>query len=317
MVEIATFYRFVSIVDPAGVAERLRVTARAEELRGTVLVAHEGINGTLAGSRDGLERWLDTLREDPRFAGMDAGLSGSAGSNRVFHRLKVRVRDEIVALKCPRLDPMGPTGRHVDSAEWNRLLADPSVLVIDARNTYEIDVGTFPGAVDPGTRSFREFPSFAESLDPAAHPRIAMFCTGGVRCEKASGYLLALGFTEVLQLSGGILGYLESVAPGQNRFTGECFVFDQRVTVTEALDQGGFVQCHACRRALSDGDLASPRYREGIACPYCHDTLSPAQRAAFTERRRQVVLAEQRGALHVGAEMHAVRERDRQREARS
>ncbi len=187
-----------------------------------------------------------------------------------------------------------------------RLLDDPNVTVIDTRNSYEIAVGTFPGALDPTTRSFREFPEFAANLDPEDHPHVAMFCTGGVRCEKASAYLLEVGFKDVYQLDGGILNYLENVGD-DNRFEGDCFVFDQRVSVTDQLDQGGYVQCHACRRALSAEDLSSLRYSEGVSCGYCHDELSEQQRAAFTERRRQVELAERRGELHVGADMDRLR----------
>lgn len=235
MVEVATFYRFVRIADPPDLARRLRATALRLGLRGTVVLATEGINGTLAGPRERLEGWLAALRKDPRFGDIEAGYSRAACGNPVFDRLKVRLRDEIVALKCPQLDPMGPRGRHVGAAEWNQLLADPDVLVIDTRNTYEIAAGTFPGSRDPATPSFGEFPGFVEGLDREAQPRIAMCCTGGVRCEKASAYLLASGFDEVYQLSGGILAYLASVAPAENRFIGECFVFDQRLTVSGAM----------------------------------------------------------------------------------
>ncbi len=306
MKEVATFYRYVELADPASLAGLLERRARDQGLKGTVLVAEEGINGTLAGSGSALRRWLHQLRADPRFADLAVRFSAAAEANPVFLRLKVRIKDEIVALRRRDIDPRQRTGQHVDAAAWNRLLDDPKVTVIDTRNSYEIDVGTFPGALDPATRSFREFPGFAATLAPADHPRVAMFCTGGVRCEKASALLLDAGFAEVYQLDGGILNYLENVGD-DNRFDGECFVFDQRVSVTDQLDQGGYVQCHACRRALSDEDLNSPRYQLGISCGHCYDQLSEQQRAAFTERRRQVELAAQRGELHVGADMARLR----------
>jgi UPF0176 protein len=304
--EVATFYRYVGLTDPASLAGLLERWAREQGLKGTVLVAAEGLNGTLAGSGSGLRRWLDELRADPRFDDLAVRFSSAAEANPVFLRLKVRVKDEIVALRRPDLDPGHRTGQHVDAATWNRLLDDPQVTVIDTRNSYEIAVGTFPRALDPGTRSFREFPDFVSTLAAEDHPRVAMFCTGGVRCEKASAYLLEAGFSEVYQLDGGILNYLDK-AGDDNRFDGECFVFDQRVSVTDRLDQGDYVQCHACRRALSNEDLSSPDYREGVSCGYCHDQLSEQQRAGFAERRRQVELAEQRGELHVGAEMAGLR----------
>jgi len=193
------------------------------------------------------------------------------------------------------------TGTRVDAPAWNRLLDDPDVLVIDTRHGYENEIGSFPGALDPGTRTFREFPGFVDrQLDPARQPKVAMFCTGGIRCEKASAYLLEQGFAEVYQLEGGVLKYLETVSPEQNRWQGECFVFDQRVSVSEELEQGSFVQCYACRRALSPADLDSPAWVEGVSCPHCVDELSEDQSAAFQERRRQVLLARQRGSRHLG-----------------
>jgi UPF0176 protein len=306
MKEVATFYRYVGLADPASLAGVLERRAHEQDLKGTVLVAAEGLNGTLAGSGSGLRHWLDGLRADARFDDLAVRFSSAAEHNPVFFRLKVRVKDEIVALRRPDLDPGHQTGQHVDATTWNRLLDDPQVTVIDARNSYEIAVGTFPGALHPGTRSFRDFPDFVATLAPEDHPRVAMFCTGGVRCEKASAHLLEAGFSEVYQLDGGILNYLDT-AGDDNRFDGECFVFDQRVSVTGQLHQGGYVQCHACRRALSRQDLSSPDYQEGVSCGYCYDQLSEQQRAAFAERRRQVELAQRRGELHVGAEMARLR----------
>ena len=302
--DVLTFYRFVTIEDPARLEYRLRATATEQKLTGTIVIAREGINATLAGERAALRAFAASIQCDARFA--DLNLRWSTGSaEAVFYRLKVQVRDEIVALKCPGVDPSRQTGVRVDANRWNALLDDPDVLVVDTRNRYEISIGTFPGAIDPGTRSFREFKRFAEGLDPARP--IAMFCTGGIRCEKASAYLLEHGFAEVYQLDGGILDYLDSSGDA-NRFVGECFVFDQRVAVTADLRQGAHTMCHACRTPLSPADVESPDYVVDRHCPHCVETLSARQSAAFAERARQASLAAARGERHVGASMSKSRE---------
>jgi UPF0176 protein len=302
MAAVMTFYRFVRLQMLETLRSALEADADALGLKGTVLLAEEGINGTLAGERSALEAFRGALAQEPAFAGLPCKFSAADAENPVFHRLKVRIKREIVTFGQPDLDPSARTGEHVDASRWNALLDDPDVLVIDTRNHYEIGIGTFPGAVDPGTRSFREFPDFvAAHVDPREHPRVAMFCTGGIRCEKASAFLLEQGFEAVYQLDGGILKYLETVPPEQNRWLGECFVFDQRVSVDNALEEGAYRQCYACRRPLSQADLESPDYREGVSCPHCVDEHSVEQRAAFAERRRQVMLAEARGERHVGA----------------
>jgi UPF0176 protein len=298
--DVITFYRFVRIDDPPPLAALLRNRTAELCLKGTILVAHEGINATLAGGADALRTFCDRLAEDPRFAALPVRHSTGDAANPIFYRMKVRVRAEIVALKCGAIDPSQRTGTHVDAATWNRLLDDPDVVVIDTRNRYEIAVGTFPGALDPGTRSFREFPQFAATLDPQRHRRVAMFCTGGIRCEKASAYLLDQGFAEVYQLDGGILTYLEE-AGAASRFDGECFVFDQRVSVSDALEQGAYTLCHACRQPLAEADVRSPDYVLDVSCPYCVDRQTEPQRASFAERARQVRLAAERGERHVGA----------------
>src|SRR5262245_9665758 len=237
--EVATFYRFVPIDDPEDLAATLRQSSAEFGLVGTILIAHEGINATLAGDASALHEFIDRLGSDTRFRGLVVRSSRGDPSNPIFFRMKVRVRAEIVALQRPDIDPSRRTGIHVDAAAWNQLLDDPDVLVIDARNHYEIALGTFPGAPDPGTRSFREFPDFAAGLAQERHRRVAMFCTGGIRCEKASAYLLEHGVETVFQLDGGVLNYLATVG-ANNRFEGECFVFDQRVSVDDALTQGSY-----------------------------------------------------------------------------
>jgi UPF0176 protein len=303
---VATFYRFVRIDDPSAVAARLRNLADPRELRGTILLALEGINATLTGTEAALRDFIEQLQRDPRFADLPVRLSRGDPDNPIFFRMKVRVRAELIAMHCDGVDPATRTGVHVDAATWNRLLDDTDVTVIDARNRYEIALGTFPGAIDPGTESFREFPQFAAQLDPARHRRIAMFCTGGIRCEKASAYLLERGFDEVYQLDGGILNYLDACrenADAENRFAGECFVFDQRVSVADDLNQGGYASCHACRRALTEADTRSPDYVLDVSCPYCVGEQTDRQRAAFAERAHQARLAAVRGERHVGAVM--------------
>jgi UPF0176 protein len=302
---VATFYRFVRIDDPSALAARLRALAVDLELLGTILLAHEGINATLAGSERALRRFVEQLETDERFAKLAVRHSHADADNPVFFRMKVRLRAELIAMHCDDVDPARRTGQHVDAAAWNRLLDDPDVTVIDARNRYEIELGTFARAIDPGTESFREFPAFADQLDPTRHKRIAMFCTGGIRCEKASAYMLERGFETVYQLDGGILNYLDACRDtgAANRFTGECFVFDQRVSVADDLTQGGYASCHACRHALTEADTLSPDYVVDVSCPYCIGRQSDRQRAAFAERARQARLAAARGQRHVGAIM--------------
>jgi UPF0176 protein len=297
---VITFYRFVALDDPESTAQQLRERTAQLELRGTIVLAREGINATLSGTERALSGFVDGLQRDARFADLPVRHSAGDPDNPIFYRMKVRVRRELIAMHCDLMSTH--TGQHVDAASWNRLIDDPTVTVIDARNRYEIALGTFPGAVDPHTRSFREFPAFAESLDPGLQRRVAMFCTGGIRCEKASAHLLARGFAEVYQLRGGILDYLASVG-ADNRFVGECYVFDQRVSVSDGLEQGAYTLCHACRAPLTPTDLESEHYLVDASCPHCVGAHTPRQRSAFTERARQSRLAAARGERHVGATM--------------
>jgi UPF0176 protein len=298
-----TFYRFVDLENPEALRDELETQARELGLSGTVLLASEGINGTLSGERAALERFAADLSARAPFVGIPCKYSGADPDNPVFYRLKVKVKPEIVALGRPDVRPQERTGTHVDAGTWNALLEDPEVIVIDTRNDYEIAIGTFPGSVDPETVSFKQFPEFVAGLDAGAHPRVAMFCTGGIRCEKASAYMLEQGFEAVYQLDGGILRYLETVPPGENRWQGDCFVFDQRVSVDRDLEEGRFEQCFACRHPLSPEDLDSPAYRQGVSCPYCVDRLDERRRQSLEERQRQVELAEQRQDRHVGKVM--------------
>ncbi|WP_082990147.1 oxygen-dependent tRNA uridine(34) hydroxylase TrhO [Woeseia oceani] len=300
MLNVVSFYRFVDVPEPAAIQRNLQALCEKEALLGTVLLADEGFNGTLAGSADGIAailQWLqDTLQlptpVDARWTEADAA---------PFRKLRIRIKNEIVTLGRPDIRPQQRTGQHVSPREWNTLLDDPATLVIDTRNHYEIEVGTFPGALDPGTDSFRQFPEFVEQLDVNDRDRpVAMFCTGGIRCEKASALMQELGFSQVYQLQGGILNYLSTTADDDNRWDGECFVFDSRVAVDRDLAEGGYEQCHACRRPLSADDLQSADYREGVSCPQCINELESERELRLEERRRQVRLARERGGQHIG-----------------
>ena len=292
------FYAFVPL-DQLEAQQQTLLNLGAElNLKGTILLATEGINGTVVGTSgalDDLEAFLTR-----RFGDIPCKRSTLAEGNPGFYRFKVKIKAEIVSFGVKGLD-IDNNGQHVDAARWNELLSDPHTVVLDTRNQYEVDIGTFPGAVSPETTNFREFPAWvAEHLDTSRHRQIAMFCTGGIRCEKASAYLLAQGFDEVYQLDGGILKYLEDVAPEENRWQGECFVFDQRVSVNEHLHQGSYQQCFACRHPVSAEDMASPLYEQGVQCPHCADQISDPERQGFRERQKQVELASKRGEHHIG-----------------
>ena len=298
--DVASFYRFTDLDDPDALRDSLQAQCEQRDLLGTVLLAGEGVNGTLAGRGDAIQAVLDWLAE--RLA-LDQPLEArwSVANEAPFRRMRVRTKKEIVTLGRPEIRPQAGTGKHVSPEEWNALLARDDTLLIDTRNRYEVEVGTFPDAIDPETDSFRDFPDFVASLQEADRDRpVAMFCTGGIRCEKAAALMMDMGFRDVNQLDGGILNYLENVDDAENRWQGECFVFDTRVAVDRDLAEGGYVQCHACRRPLSQADLASDDYREGVSCPKCIDELDAGRAERLEERRRQVRLARDRGEAHIG-----------------
>lgn len=298
--KVAAFYRFLDLTDQQAFRDELLGLCEQYELLGTVLVAHEGFNGTVAGREKAIREvfaWIE------RRLSLESPIEArwSDAREAPFRRMRVRLKKEIVALGRPDLEPHRRTGSYVEPGEWNELIDRPDMLVIDTRNHYEFEVGSFPNAVDPRTDSFREFATYAEKLAEVSTDRpLAMFCTGGIRCEKATALMMELGFDEVYHLKGGILNYLESVPEDENRWQGECFVFDTRVAVDRDLAEGGYVQCHACRRPLSTEDLASPDYREGVSCPRCIDELAQERAERLEERRKQVALAEQRGDTHIG-----------------
>ncbi len=298
---VIALYRFTDFADPAKLRPALLAACAAVGVRGTILLAPEGINGTIAGTPDAIDHVLTHIRTLPGCATLEAKESHAPAMP--FHRLKVRLKREIVTMGTPGLDPANRAGRYVAPVDWNALIDDPETLVIDTRNDYEVRVGTFAGAVDPDTARFSDFPAwFRDHRDDllAGKARVAMFCTGGIRCEKATAFLKAEGVDEVYHLEGGILKYLEQVPAADTRFAGECFVFDQRVAVGHGLDIGSHSLCHGCRMPVSAADRASPLYIDGVACPQCHDRRDAAQRAGYAERHRQTRLAEARGDTHLG-----------------
>ena len=297
------FYGFTAMEGLPALQQELKALAEQGRVRGTILLAEEGVNGTISGPDAGVTAVLDRLRQLPGLGGLEAKFSRA--EQQTFHRLKVRLKREIVTMGCPTVKPAEQVGTYVPPEQWNALIADPDTLVVDTRNRYEVEVGSFAGAIDPGTESFREFPAWVEQtlrpLVEATQPKaIAMFCTGGIRCEKSTAYLLQQGFENVHHLQGGILKYLEEIPEERSSWQGECYVFDQRVSVNHQLQPGSYSLCHACGLPVSPAQRLEPSYREGISCPHCIDRFSDADRERFAERQRQMHLARERGQQHLG-----------------
>jgi len=297
---VCALYHFVRLDDFESLREPLLQSMLDNQVGGTLILASEGVNGTIAGRREGVDAVLDWLRSDPRLAAL--AYKESYDDEIPFYRAKVKLKKEIVTMGVEGIDPNRKVGTHVKPAEWNALISDPGVLLIDTRNRYEVEIGTFANAVDPGTESFREFPAYVKAnLDPEKHTKIAMFCTGGIRCEKSTAYLKEQGFEEVYHLEGGILKYLEEVPEEESLWRGECFVFDNRVAVNHQLEKGGYDQCHACRLPITEEDKLSDRYEKGVSCPRCYDRQSGEDRQRFREREKQIELASSRGESHLGS----------------
>jgi len=295
---VAALYKFVRLPDYQQLRDKLYEFMVLNKVKGTLLLAEEGINGTICGPREGIDAVKGWLEADTRFAGLS--YKESFSDEQAFYRTKVKLKKEIVTMGVEGVDPAHIVGTYVKGEAWNQLITDPETIVIDTRNDYEVAIGTFHNAVNPNTTSFREFPQWAaENLDKTKHKKVAMFCTGGIRCEKSTAYLKEQGFDEVFHLDGGILKYLEEVPEEQSLWQGECFVFDQRVAVKHGLAQGSYDQCYACRMPLSQAELASDKYVKGLSCPHCHDKITDEQRASFTERQKQIELAKSRGELHI------------------
>ena len=297
---VAALYHFANLEDPAAKREPLLALCRQHGVKGTLLLAKEGVNGTIAGGEDGISAVVAHIQSWPELDGLEVKYSTSSGGD--FLRMKVRIKKEIVTMGKPDINPAIDTGTYVDPKDWNALISRPDVMVVDTRNRYETRIGSFEGAVDPGTDSFREFPAWAEAL--AARPdrpkAVAQFCTGGIRCEKATAYMKSLGFDEVYHLKGGILKYLKEIPEGESLWQGDCFVFDERVSLRHGLAEGDYDLCHACKEPLSPGDREHSSYQPGVSCPRCADQLTERQRQRFGERQRQMELAKSRGVAHIG-----------------
>ncbi|MGP4845574.1 oxygen-dependent tRNA uridine(34) hydroxylase TrhO [Marinobacter sp. 1Y8] len=302
---VCALYKFTALDDFETLRQPLLSLMADNQVCGTLLLAHEGINGTIAGPREGVDVIKQWLGADERFAGID--YKESEVDIQPFKRTKVKLKKEIVTMGVETIDPRRTVGTYVEPGDWNALISDPDVLLIDTRNQYEVEVGTFKNAKNPATDTFREFPEYVEThLDPSRHRKVAMFCTGGIRCEKSTAFLKEKGFDEVYHLKGGILKYLEDVPEEQSLWQGECFVFDDRVTVNHRLERGDYDQCHACRRPITEDDKARPEYEQGVSCHRCVEQLTPAQRQRFAEREKQMQLAKARGEAHVGGDAAAV-----------
>jgi len=296
---IAAFYRFVDIPDPAALREKILETCLLAGVKGTILLAPEGINGTIAGSEEGVETALDYLRSTDEIDELPT--KQSTANEDPFLRMKVRIKREIVTLGVGDVDTVANPGVHVPPKQWNALISEPDVLVIDTRNDYEVAIGTFEGATDPHTRSFTEFPDWVTATDGLdKDTRLAMFCTGGIRCEKATAYLAERGFTNVFQLDGGILKYLETIPESDSMWAGECYVFDRRVSVGHGLVPGTMEICPNCNTVVDDVARGGDGYVAGVTCPTCAGTITENRRARFAERQRQIDLAAERGRQHLG-----------------
>ncbi|MGB2335987.1 MAG: rhodanese-related sulfurtransferase [Alcanivorax sp.] len=296
---VAALYKFVRLHGFEQLQQPLLDLMHDNDVRGTLLLADEGINGTISGPRAGVDTVLGWLKQDERLATLEH--KESFHDEHPFLRTKVKLKKEIVTMGVEGIDPTRTVGTYLSPEEWNTVISDPDTVLIDTRNDYEVEVGTFKGAINPETRTFREFPEYVkETLDPAKHKKVAMFCTGGIRCEKSTAYLKEQGFEEVYHLKGGILKYLEEMPKEDSLWEGECFVFDERVTVDHDLNPGEFDQCHACRRPISDEDKRSEQFQLGVSCPKCYDESSPEQKQRFAERQKQIELARARGRQHRG-----------------
>jgi len=301
-VVVAALYRFAKLPDFESFREPLQNLMLEEGVKGTLLLASEGINGTIAGSRLGIDTVIEWLEKDPRFTGLEAKESYVASNP--FYRTKVKLKKEIVTMGVEGIDPNDIVGTYVDPSDWNELISDPDVVLLDTRNDYEVEIGTFKNAVNPETETFREFPDYvSKTLNPKKQKKVAMFCTGGIRCEKSTAYLKQQGFEEVFHLKGGILNYLEQVPEKESMWQGECFVFDNRVTVNHKLEQGHYDQCHACRLPITEEDKQHINYQKGVSCHRCYGKHSDEQVKRYAAREHQMNLAKQRGGTHIGSSM--------------
>ncbi len=299
---VATFYQFAHLPDCLDWQKKLRTRCKKFNVLGTIILAEEGINATISSSVDGIEAIMDFIKKDPRFSNLTYRLSITP--RQTFYRIRVAVRDEIVTLGDSSINPNEQVGKYVEPENWNDIITDPEITVIDTRNDYEIEIGSFKNAVDPDTQTFGQWDEYVEKkLSDHKEKKIAMFCTGGIRCEKASSHLIKKGFKEVYHLKGGILNYLEKIEPENSLWDGECFVFDHRVSVVHGLKDGNAKICFGCRWPLQEKDLESEKYEPGVCCPHCADKLDPVRRASLEERNRQIQIARNKKRDHLGQDV--------------
>ena len=305
MLTICALYKFTRLDDFEEIQGPLKIFLESLNIRGTLLLAKEGVNGTISGDNDSIMKSLDYLQKDERLVGLEYKFSYS--EKPPFKRLKVKLKKEIVTLGVSNIDPIFSSGTYVKPADWNELINDPDVVLIDTRNNYEFEIGSFKGSINPNTETFREFPAYTKNnLEKYRDKKIAMFCTGGIRCEKSTAYLKSKGFENVFHLQGGILKYLEEIKEDESLWEGECFVFDDRVAVKHNLELGKYDQCHACRFPITDEDKEHPHYEKGASCPRCYGTKNSSQVSRYREREKQVQLAKSRGESHIGDDANKV-----------
>ena len=298
---VAALYKFVEIDDLLSLQSNLYEICEKNNIMGTILIANEGINGTISGKNNEINQTISLLKSDKRFANIE--IKYSSTNKQPFHRMKVRLKKEIVTIGLPEINPNKKVGTYVKPEDWNDLISDPNVIVIDTRNKYETKIGSFQNALDPETSSFREFPDWVKKFKSSkenANKKIAMFCTGGIRCEKASSLMKEEGFEDVYHLQGGILKYLETIDKENSLWNGECFVFEQRVCLTDELEVGSYKMCFACRMPITEEEMQNEKYIEGISCIYCYDKTTKEKKERFGSRQRQILLAKERGEKHLG-----------------
>lgn len=312
-ISVCALYKFVRLENFEVLRQPLLSVMEDNEVKGTLLLANEGINGTIAGAQHGIDKVLAFLESDPRLTPISHKYSYN--DENPFQRTKVKLKKEIVTMGVEGIDPNLVVGTYVKPKDWNALISDPEVLLIDTRNDYEVEIGTFKNAVNPDTETFREFPAYVEkNLDNKKHKKVAMFCTGGIRCEKSTAYMKEQGFEEVYHLEGGVLKYLEEVPSDETMWQGECFVFDSRVAVDHNLEQGQYDQCFACRFPITEEEKQTEHYVKGVSCHRCHDNITDEQRSRFAEREKQVNLAKARGEEHIGGEIkHVIEQRRKEK----
>lgn len=301
------FYQFITLDNKNSIQEKIQIFCGVNNIKGTILLADEGINGTISGRENNIRNFLQFVKKESFLSGIFSQLEHkeSWATKNPFYRMKVRLKKEIVALGVDGVSPTKKVGKYVKPEDWNNLISDPNTIIIDTRNNYEVDIGTFKNAINPNIATFRELPNFVENnLKPKTRKKIAMFCTGGIRCEKATSLMIKKGFQDVYHLKGGILKYLETIDKDKSLWEGECFVFDERVAVTHGLNEGKYDQCYACRHPLSPDEMNSSYYIKHISCPYCYNKLTDKKKSSVIERQKQIELAKLRGEVHIGKQLN-------------